>query len=83
MEALKFAENSDAIIVRIYEGYGIDHKVKAQLFADIPASLGKVTICDLLENETEEEISFDKENKIVEFALKPYEIMTIKIQVEA
>ena len=83
VEAVKYAENSDAIIVRIYEGYGIDHKVKAQLFADIPVALSKATICDLLENETEEEISFDKENKTVEFALKPYEIKTIKIRFEA
>ncbi|MCR5557112.1 MAG: hypothetical protein K6F75_06085 [Butyrivibrio sp.] len=83
VEAVKYAEDSNDIIVRIYEGYGIDHEVKAQLFKDINVSLGGATICDLLENDTQEEISFDKENKTIEFALKPYEIKTIKIQSEA
>lgn len=80
IEAIKPAEDGNALILRMYEGYGTDHDAKGLLFKDISICPIKVTVCDLLEKDTDEEISFDKDKKTIAFKLKPYEIKTIKVE---
>ena len=80
VEAIKIAESGKSLVIRIYEGYGKNHDVRAQLFKNLGKCPQKVTMCNLLEKDTDEEISFDKDRKIVGFKLKPYEIKTIRLE---
>ena len=70
-ETVKMAEDSDAVIVRGYECFNKRSKVKVTFGFDI----GKVYICDLMENE-ETELSVNGNS--VEFDVKPFEIITLK-----
>ena len=72
IDAVKKAEDSDAVIVRVYESHGGRGPVKLT-FADAPSS---VTECDLMEeNDTAVELSGDT----VSFFIKPWEIRTFKV----
>ncbi len=72
VEAIKRAEDSDAVIVRLYEAWG--GRCRVRLSASIPAS--RAYLCDLLEREREE-IPVRAGN--LELELTPFKILTLKL----
>jgi alpha-mannosidase len=68
VEAIKRAEDSDAVIVRLYEAWG--RPCRARLATTLPAR--RVTRCDLLEREREE--------CSLELDLRPFQIVTLKLE---
>lgn len=74
IEVIKKAEDSQDIIVRVYECFNKRCDVTFTFFRDMK----QVWECDMLENNLEEIKSDGKEFK---FFIKPYEIKTFKIRV--
>jgi len=72
VETVKKAEDSDAIIMRLYEC--TNSRTPCTLCFGIPVNV--VSICDLGENELE---TVDVEDNRVRLVVKPYEIVTLKI----
>jgi alpha-mannosidase len=73
VEVIKKAEESDDVVVRLYECHNKRTKVACELFR----SFKEVVECDLMENYTNK---VNANNKIFEFEIKPYEIKTFKIK---
>jgi alpha-mannosidase len=73
VEAIKRAEDSNAVIVRLYEAWG--GHCKARLRTTLPAS--QAFLCDLLEREREE---LAVENGVIELELAPFKILTLKLK---
>jgi alpha-mannosidase len=73
VEVIKKAENSEDIIVRLYECYNKRTKVVCRLVNNIE----QVNECDLMEQELSE---IAPEDNRFEFTIKPYEIKTFKIK---
>ncbi|HOV68944.1 MAG TPA: glycoside hydrolase family 38 C-terminal domain-containing protein, partial [Clostridia bacterium] len=73
IEAVKKAEDSGDIIVRLYECYNRRARVKLTFCQPILQAWE----CDMLENE---EIGMDIDGNSFEFEIKPYEIKTFKIK---
>ena len=72
VDTVKKAEDTDDVIVRVYEAHGARGPVKLT-FRDVPKS---VVECDLMEeNDEAVELSGDT----VSFAIKPWEIRTFKV----
>jgi alpha-mannosidase len=68
VEAIKRAEDSDAVIVRLYEAWG--RPCHARLTTSLPA--GRVTRCDLLERErSETSLALD---------FRPFQVVTLKVE---
>ncbi len=82
VEAIKLAENSSDIIVRMYEGYGKEHLVKGTVLDGFDIAPEKVIECDLLEKEDDvvDNISYVRKTKEMSFDMKPFEIKTLKIE---
>jgi len=74
LEALKKAEDSEEMIIRIVERHG--SRTKGLLYFDCP--ILSVSECNLME-QAEKKIAF-MENKI-SFLISPYEIKTFKIKI--
>ena len=72
IEAVKAAENSDAVVVRLYEAWG--GRCRARVRTSLPMS--KAHLCDLLEREREEVQVRDGE---VELSVEPFKILTLKL----
>ena len=72
IETVKKAEKDDATIVRMYEC--TNSKTPCKVTLGIPAK--SVKLCDLQENELE---TLEVKNGTVALTLKPYEILTLKI----
>jgi alpha-mannosidase len=73
VEAVKKAEDSDDIVVRLYECH--NSRGRAELScAKTPRS---VMLCDLEENEIDE---LALQDGIVSFEYKPFEILTLKLK---
>jgi alpha-mannosidase len=72
VEAIKRAEDSDAVIVRLYEAWG--GRCHAQLSTSLPVS--RAYLCDLLENEREEVAVRAGQ---LELELTPFKILTLKL----
>lgn len=72
VEVVKKAEDSDDVIVRMYECYNTRSKVKFTFFKQ----LEKVVECDLMENGIK---NLEFYNDTFIFEIKPYEIKTFKI----
>ncbi len=72
VEVVKKAEDSDEIIVRLYECHGRRDHVKLEFFK----VLNHVWECDLMENNAEE---IEVQGSGFEFQIKPYEIKTFKL----
>jgi alpha-mannosidase len=68
VEAIKRAEDSEAVIVRLYEAWG--RPCRARLATSFPAR--RVTLCDLLERERGE--------TSLELAFRPFQIVTLKLE---
>jgi alpha-mannosidase len=73
VEAIKRAEDSDAVIVRLYEAWG--RSCKARLRTTLPAS--RAFLCDLLERERDEVAVKDG---VIELELGPFKILTLKLE---
>ena len=73
VEAIKLAEDSDVVIVRLYEAWG--RSCTARLRTTLPAS--RVHLCDLLERERSEAAIRDGE---VELDLTPFKILMLKLE---
>ena len=72
VEAVKRAEDSDAVIVRLYEAWG--GRCNATLRTSLPVS--KAHLCDLLERDRAE---LPVENGAVQLTLEPFKILTLKL----
>jgi alpha-mannosidase len=72
VEALKMAEDEDALVIRIYEAYG----QRTELSIEFPFSPKRVFVADLLEREKEEIKVCDR---TIYLDLRPFEIQTLKI----
>ena len=68
VEAIKRAEDSDAVIVRLYEAWG--RPCRARVTTTLPAR--RITLCDLLEREREE--------TSLELDFRPFQIVTLKLE---
>ncbi len=80
VSAIKKAEDTGAIIIRLYEAHGRSHEVKAQLFKDFEkVEIRNVRACNLLEKTSRVEQDFDRNTGILSFAIAPYEIKTYSI----
>jgi alpha-mannosidase len=74
IEALKKAEDSDDMVIRLYECY--NRRGKAAL--EFAKPVRSAVICNMLEENEAEPIQID--GCRVEFYMNPYEIKTIKIK---
>lgn len=74
IETVKKAEDSDDIIIRLYECY--NRRTKATL--EFCRELSGVHECDLMENETK---AVPVSGKTFEFEIMPYEIKTFKLKI--
>jgi alpha-mannosidase len=68
VEAVKRAEDSDAVIVRLYEAWG--RSCRARLSTTLPAR--RAILCDLLEREREE--------TSLELHFRPFQVVTLKLE---
>lgn len=73
IEAVKKAEDSREVIVRVYECYSKRSDVKLTIAKTIKEAFE----CDLMENQQNQ---LQTENNVVSFSIKPYEIKTFKIK---
>ena len=64
VEAIKRAEDSDAVIVRLYEAWG--GRCRTRVRTSLPVS--RAFLCDLLER-----------NRVIELELTPFKILTLKL----
>ena len=72
VEVVKKAEDSDAIIIRLYECRNRRDNVRLTFFKE----LAEVWECDLMEHNTEK---IEAQGRKFEFEIKPYEIKTFKV----
>ena len=67
VEAIKRAEDSDAVIVRLYEAWG--RRCRARVSTSIAHS--RISVCDLLER--------DRAETSLELELRPFQVVTLKM----
>jgi alpha-mannosidase len=72
VEAIKRAEDSDAVIVRLYEAWG--GHCRARIRTSMPAS--RAFLCDLLERNRDE---IEMRNGQIEVEFGPFKILTLKL----
>jgi alpha-mannosidase len=75
LEAVKRAEDSDAVICRLYEAWG--GRCSAQLKTSLPVR--RAWRADALENERE---LLELRDGVVELSLEPFKIVTVKLELE-
>ncbi len=73
IDCVKKAEDSDAVIVRLYEAHGARSNVNLG-FAKKPATINE---CDLME---ENDVPVEIRGSSARFVIKPWEIRTFKVQ---
>lgn len=73
VETIKQAEDSNDIIIRVFETY--NRRTRAELIFDLPIS--RVWECNLME---EAEMEIEVETNHLSFTIQPYEIRTFKIK---
>jgi len=71
IDTVKKAEDSDAIIIRVYEAHGARGAATLQ-FGKVPLN---VTECDLME---EHDVDIPVIDQSVQLMMKPWEIKTLK-----
>ena len=72
VEAIKRAEDSDAVIVRLYESWG--GRCRVVLRTSLPAS--RAYLCDLVERDREEVPVSDGR---IELEVSPFKVLTLKL----
>ncbi len=80
--AFKMAEDQTGVVVRLYEGHGVEKEVKAIIFENMPVVIKSVKECDLLEKDMVSDLKYSHEDREISFALNAYEIKTIKIEIK-
>jgi len=73
VEAIKRAEDSDAVVVRLYEAWG--RSCTARVLTTLPAR--RAHRCDLLERNVEE---IEVQDGQIELELSPFKIVTLKLE---
>lgn len=73
LEAVKRAEDSNALIVRLVERHGVQNDVTVTL----PGTIKKLAECNLLE---EEDQPMQASGECFSFTIRPYEIRTFKVE---
>ncbi|MCK5759495.1 MAG: alpha-mannosidase, partial [Clostridiales bacterium] len=73
IEAVKKAEDSREVIVRVYECYNQRSDVRLTVVKPVKAAFE----CDLMENQQSQ---MQTEDNVISFSIKPYEIKTFKIK---
>jgi alpha-mannosidase len=73
LAALKKAEDSDAIVLRLYEPHGA--RGKTTIETALP--LQKAALANILEDETQE-LSIEEEQRIT-FEFKPFQVISLKL----
>ncbi len=73
VEAIKRAEDSDAVIVRLYEAWG--RSCTARIRTTLPAS--RAFLCDLLERER---VEVAVHEGVIELELSPFKVLTLKLK---
>ena len=73
VDAIKRAEDSDAIVVRLYESWG--GRCRAHLRTTLPAR--RAFLCDLLERDRSEVVVHDG---ALDLELTPFKILTLKLE---
>lgn len=80
LETVKRAESEEAIVLRLYESFGRRGQVRLQT----PFAVNQARETDLLENDLADlSVNRDKQESIVGFSIRPYEIKTLKLWIEA
>lgn len=85
VDAIKLAEDSEDVIIRLHEAFGRSLEVEAVLFR---TSKKKITVkemyeCDLMEDRLPENgVKRTAGGNAISFAMKPYEIKTIRIKIK-
>lgn len=74
LTALKKSEDGNALLLRVYEWAG----KSATVTATIPAGAKSVSVADMMENPISGDASLSSDK--LTFAIKPYEIQTIRIE---
>jgi alpha-mannosidase len=72
VEAMKRAEDSDAVILRLYEAWG--GRCQARVKTSLPVK--HATLCDLLERDRHE---VEVRDGVIELAVEPFKILTLKL----
>jgi alpha-mannosidase len=72
IDTIKKAEKEDAIVIRIYESWGVDVEVKL----DTAFKIAKATECDLLERDLQ---TLEHGESSLLLSFKPFEIKTVKL----
>lgn len=75
IEVIKKAEDSDHLVVRMYEFHNKRTTANLEFFKDIQ----EICECNLIERDLETLVS---DGKTVEFTIKPYEIKTFKLKLK-
>ena len=73
VDAIKRAEDSDAVVVRLYEAWG--RRCEARLRTTLPAS--RAFLCDLLERERDE---VPVKDGVIALELAPFKVVTLKLE---
>jgi alpha-mannosidase len=73
VEAIKLAEDSEAVVVRLYEAWG--GRCRARVRTALPVK--RAWLCDLLERER---IEVDVHDGQLELELTPFKILTLKLE---
>ncbi|TMG70899.1 MAG: alpha-mannosidase, partial [Chloroflexi bacterium] len=73
VEAIKRAEDSEAVIVRLYEAWG--RSCTARIRTTLPAS--RAFLCDVLERNIE---AVSVQDGVIELELSPFKILTLKLE---
>jgi len=73
VEEIKRAEDSDAVIVRLYEAWG--RSCKARIRTTLPAS--RAFLCDLLERN---QVEVAVHEGVIELELSPFKVLTVKLK---
>jgi alpha-mannosidase len=80
LETAKKAEMDDAIVLRFYESFGR----RGQVNLYTPFAVRQAREADLLESDLFDlPVNRDSQGSIVAFSIKPYEIKTVKLWIEA
>jgi alpha-mannosidase len=74
LTAMKKAEDSNALILRMYEAAGVEEQVKVTL----PAGARRAVLTNLMENE--DGASVPLSDRTAELSIDPYEILTLKVE---
>ncbi|RLI85868.1 MAG: glycoside hydrolase [Archaeoglobales archaeon] len=76
LTAFKLAENLDGIVLRFYEAEGKDTKARIEFFKEISSA----EVVNMLEEKDEEfEKDIDVGGNVIELEMKPFEIVTLKV----